>query len=239
MTGCRYTIVIVTVIFFVGSVLMSLSLNFAMLLSDRCVTDISVGYVLMIAPVYSALISSTSSHSLFSSPPEEICINLGIFNITLPTSILHCHDARVTAVAGDAGPHHGCAQHPSPRQQHEEEVERRMEEIKAVVGINRACAADVVEVKSKSHGEGVWGEILRPTPAVRRVLMPTVGIHVFQHATEIEAVVLYNPRIFKKARLVTMDQLFLATITVGALKMAFVLLAVMLVDRVHYIKNHD
>ncbi|XP_074564464.1 putative polyol transporter 6 [Curcuma longa] len=233
MIVCRYTIVIVTVIFFVGSVLMSLGLNFAMLLSGPCFTDISVGYVLMIAPVYSALISSTSSHSLFSLPPEEICINLGFFNITLPTSI------SASSRSSTDGPHHGCAQHPSPRQQHEEEAELRLEEIKAVVRINRACTADVVEVESKSHGEGVYGEILRPTSAVRRVLMPTVGIHVFQHNTEIEAMVLYNPRIFKKARLVTMDQLFLATITVGALKMAFVLLAVMLVDRVHYTKNHD
>ncbi|XP_074564465.1 putative polyol transporter 3 [Curcuma longa] len=87
MIDCRYTIIVGTVIFLVGSVLMSFGLNFAMLLSDRYVTGIDVRYVLMIAPVYSTVISSTSSRSFLSSPPKEICINLGILSVTLPTSI--------------------------------------------------------------------------------------------------------------------------------------------------------
>ncbi|XP_074567040.1 putative polyol transporter 6 [Curcuma longa] len=257
LIGRRYTIVVGAVIFFVGSVLMGLGLNFAMLLSGRCVAGVGVGYALMIAPVYSAEISSTSSRGLLSSLPE-ICISLGILSGYLANFVFGklplVYGWRamlgVAAIPSIALAASVIMMPESPRwlvmqgrvkdardillrvSNSEEEAERRLGEIKAAVGIDKACAGDVVEVESKHHGEGVWREILRPTPAVRRVLIATAGIHVFQHATGIEAVVLYSPRIFKKAGLVTKDQLFLATIAVGVFKMAFILLAVMLVDRV-------
>ncbi|KAG6472242.1 hypothetical protein ZIOFF_069701 [Zingiber officinale] len=67
---------------------------------------------------------------------------------------------------------------------------------------------------------------------LRSLASELTGVKPKPHATGIEAVVLYSPRIFKKAWLVTKDQLFLETIAVGTFKMAFILLAVMLVDRV-------
>jgi MFS family permease len=57
-------------------------------------------------------------------------------------------------------------------------------------------------------------------------------IHFFEHATGIEAVVLYSPRIFKKAGITDKDKLLLATVGVGLTKTAFIFIATFWIDRV-------
>ncbi|KAF2302284.1 hypothetical protein GH714_033984 [Hevea brasiliensis] len=87
--------------------------------------------------------------------------------------------------------------------------------------------------KVKTHGEGAWKELLlRPTPAVRWILIAAIGIHFFEHAVGIEAVVLYSPRIFKKAGVTGKEKLLLATVGVGLTKFVFVFIATFLIDRV-------
>ncbi|CAL9774965.1 unnamed protein product [Musa acuminata subsp. burmannicoides] len=254
--GRRYTIVVAAAIFFLGSLLMSLGLNFAMLMAGRCVAGVGVGYALMIAPVYSVEVSSPSSRGCLSSLPE-MCISIGILFGYLSNYIfgklpliygwrLMLGVAMVPSVALAFSIF---AMPESPRwlvmqgrikdardvlrrvSNTKEEAERRLEDIKATVGIDRSSTEDVVQVVSKHHGEGVWKELLRPTPTVRRILTATIGIHIFQHATGIEAIVLYSPRIFKKAGLVTKNQQFLATIGVGVFKTLFILVAILLVDK--------
>ncbi|GFZ18654.1 major facilitator superfamily protein [Actinidia rufa] len=63
--GRRYTIVVASMIFFLGSVLMGYAPTYAVLMVGRCTAGIGVGFALMIAPVYSAEISSASSRALF------------------------------------------------------------------------------------------------------------------------------------------------------------------------------
>ncbi|VVA93582.1 unnamed protein product [Arabis nemorensis] len=47
------------------------------------------------------------------------------------------------------------------------------------------------------------------------ILIATVGIHFFEHATGIEAVILYSPWIFKAAGITSEDKLLLATVGVA------------------------
>ena len=75
--GRRYTIVVASMIFFLGSVLMGYAPNYPVLMVGRCTAGIGVGFALMIAPVYSAEISSASSRGFLSSLPE-LCISIGI-----------------------------------------------------------------------------------------------------------------------------------------------------------------
>ncbi|KAI6695389.1 hypothetical protein NL676_023099 [Syzygium grande] len=75
--GRRYTVVLASVIFLLGSVLMGYGPSYAILMTGRCITGIGVGFALMIAPVYSAEISS-ATHQGFLTCLLDIAISLGI-----------------------------------------------------------------------------------------------------------------------------------------------------------------
>jgi sugar porter (SP) family MFS transporter len=114
-----------------------------------------------------------------------------------------------------------------------EDAEMRLADIKRAAGIPESCNDDVVLITKRTHGEGVWKELLLcPVPAVRRILLTAVGIHFFQQASGIDSVVLYSPRIFKKAGLLSDDAQLGATVAVGFTKTLFILVATVFLDRV-------
>ncbi|GFY95095.1 polyol/monosaccharide transporter 5 [Actinidia rufa] len=81
-----------------------------------------------------------------------------------------------------------------------EEALLRLADIKEAAGIPPECNDDIVAVPKRSHGEGVWRDlILHPTSTVRHILIAGVGIQFFQQTSGIAAVVLYSPKIFEKA----------------------------------------
>ncbi|AEC06773.1 putative polyol transporter 3 [Arabidopsis thaliana] len=257
--GRRYTIALSAVIFLVGSVLMGYGPNYPVLMVGRCIAGVGVGFALMIAPVYSAEISSASHRGFLTSLPE-LCISLGILlgyvsNYCFGKLTLKLGWRLMLGIA--AFPSlilaFGITRMPeSPRwlvmqgrleeakkimvlvSNTEEEAEERFRDILT------AAEVDVTEikevgggVKKKNHGKSVWRElVIKPRPAVRLILIAAVGIHFFEHATGIEAVVLYSPRIFKKAGVVSKDKLLLATVGVGLTKAFFIIIATFLLDKV-------
>lgn len=68
--GRRYCILVTQVIFFVGAILMGFATNYAFLMVGRFVVGVAVGYGLMVAPVYTAEISPTSSRGFLTSFTE-------------------------------------------------------------------------------------------------------------------------------------------------------------------------
>ncbi|XXG89155.1 hypothetical protein AAC387_Pa12g1228 [Persea americana] len=255
--GRRYTIVVAAAIFFVGALMMGLAPNYAFLMVGRFVAGIGVGFALMIAPVYTAEVAPASTRGFFTSFPE-VFINGGVLlgyisNFAfapLPNNLnwrLMLGAAGLPAVALGVGV---LAMPESPRwlvmqgrlgeakmvlektSNSKEEAELRLSEIKEAVGIPEHCTGDIVDVPKRSHGEGVWKELLiRPSPAVRRILIASIGIHFFQQASGIDAVVLYSPRIFEKAGIKSKLGLLGTTMAVGFTKTIFILVATMLVDR--------
>lgn len=114
-----------------------------------------------------------------------------------------------------------------------EEAELRLSDIKQAAGIPEHCNDEIVAVSKKSHGEGVWRDLLvRPTPSVRHILMAGAGIHFFQQSSGIDAVVLYSPRIFEKAGITNTTDKLLATMAVGFTKTLFILVATFFLDKV-------
>ncbi|XP_057975874.1 probable polyol transporter 6 [Malania oleifera] len=253
--GRRYTIALASSIFFLGAVLMGYAPNFAVLMTGRCTAGIGVGFALMIAPVYSAEISSPRSRGFLTSLPE-LCVSIGILlgyvsnfffskltlelgwrmmlgvaalpSLILALSILKMPESpRWLIMQGRLDEAKTILHHVT---NNKEEAESRFLDIKHAAGIDDDhCNARVPE---KNRGEGVWKELLlRPTPAVRRILIVAIGIHFFEHATGIEAVVLYSPRIFKKAGITSKDKLLLATVGVGLTKTVFILVATFFLDR--------
>ncbi|PIA52578.1 hypothetical protein AQUCO_01000450v1 [Aquilegia coerulea] len=191
---------------------------------------VGVGYALMIAPVYSAEISAPLSRGFLTSLPA-LCISLGL-TLKLGWRMM-LGIAAVPSLALAIGV---LKMPESPRWlvmqgrlkdanevvlqicNSKEEAKTRLREIKSAVGIDEHCTDDIVKLSKKTHGQGVWKELLlRPTPS---------------HTTGIDAVVLYSPTIFKKAGVTSKDKLLLATIGVGLTKTPFTLVATFFLDRV-------
>ena len=256
--GRRYTIVLASVMFLVSSVLMGYAPNYPILLTGRCTAGVGVGYALMIAPVYSAEIASPKSRGFITSLPE-LGISIGIltgylanyFMAALPLKLGWRLMLGIAAVPS-LGLAIGILKMPeSPRwlvmrgrlgeakrillkvSSSKEEAQIRFRDIKLAAGIDEDCNEDSVKPPTSTGSGGMWKELLlRPTPAVRWMLLATIGIHFFEHATGIEGVMLFSPRILKKAGVTSKDKLLLGTIGVGLTKVTFMASSTLLIDRV-------
>jgi len=257
--GRRYTIVLASALFLLGSILMGYGPNYAVLMIGRCVAGVGVGFALMIAPVYTAEISSSAHRGKLSSLPE-FCISFGILlgyvsnylfgklSLTLGWRLMLGVAAIPSLFLAI-----GVLKMPeSPRwlvmkgrlrdawevllsvSNSRHEAETRFHDIKLAAGvINEMQSVDSVTISNNSQTEcALWKELLiKPTPAVRWIFFAAIGIHFFEHAAGIEAVILYSPRIFKAAGIVSKNKLLLATIGVGVTKCVFNLVAASLLDK--------
>ncbi|KAL3619048.1 Dolichyl-phosphate-mannose--protein mannosyltransferase 6 [Castilleja foliolosa] len=261
--GRRYTIMLASIIFMLGSILMGYAPSYSILLLGRCTAGVGVGFALMIAPVYAAEISSAHTRGFLSSLPE-IGISIGILlgyisnnifanlrlelgwrlmlgiaaipSVFLAIGLLKMPESpRWLILQGRVGEakkilYKVCDDG--------EEAERRLKDIKRAAGINEDCTDEVVDIKKLKKDErneeaGVWTQlILRPTPTVRRMLIAGVGVHFFEHATGTEAVILYGPRIFRKAGVTARRKLLLATVGVGLVKLTFITISTFIIDKV-------
>ncbi|KAJ8767109.1 hypothetical protein K2173_013506 [Erythroxylum novogranatense] len=255
--GRRYTVVVSGVIFFVGAILTGFAPNYAFLMVGRFVAGIGVGYALMIAPVYTAEISPASMRGFLTSFPE-IYSNTGILlgyvsNFAfskLPPHLGWRFMLGVAAIPSVVLAVGVLAMPESPRwlvmqgrladakrvldkiSDSGEEAQLRLMDIKEAAGIPEDCNDDIVEVHKKRHAKGVFRELFRrPTPAIRHIMFCGVGIHFFQQASGIDAVVLYTPRIFEKAGITSSNEKLLATVGVGLVKTSFIFVATFLLDK--------
>ncbi|KAF9684341.1 hypothetical protein SADUNF_Sadunf04G0108300 [Salix dunnii] len=256
--GRRYTIVVAGAIFFAGALLMGFSTNYAFLMVARFVAGIGVGYALMIAPVYTAEVSPASSRGFLTSFPE-VFINAGILlgyvsnyafsklptnlgwrimlgigaipSVFLALVVLGMPESpRWLVMQGRLGDARKVLDKTSDSK---EESQQRLSDIKEAAGIPQDCNDDLVQVQKKSHGEGVWKELfIHPTRPVRHILICGIGIHFFQQASGIDAVVLYSTNIFEKAGITSSSHKLLATVAVGFTKTVFILVATFLLDRI-------
>ncbi|XP_062187786.1 polyol transporter 5-like [Phragmites australis] len=258
--GRRYTIVFAAVIFFVGAFLMGFAVNYGMLMFGRFVAGVGVGYALMIAPVYTAEVSPASARGFLTSFPE-VFINFGILlgyvsnyafarlplnlgwrvmlgigaapAVVLALMVLRMPESpRWLVMKGRLGDAKVVLDKTSDTP---EEAEERLADIKAAAGIPAELDGDVVTMPKKESGDEarVWKElILSPSPAMRRILLSGIGIHFFQQASGIDAVVLYSPRVFKSAGIVDDNKLLGTTCAVGVTKTVFILVATFLLDKI-------
>ncbi|MFS7995535.1 putative major facilitator, sugar transporter, major facilitator superfamily [Helianthus anomalus] len=237
---------------------MGFATNYTFLMVGQFVVSIGVGYALMIAPVYTTEISPASACGFLSSFPDFF-INFGILlgyvsnysfsklpphlgwrfmlgfgaipSIFLALGVLGMPESpRWLVMQGRLGDAKKVLDKTSDNV---EESKLRLTDIKEAAGIPKDCDDEIVKVANQSHGEGIWKELfIHPIPTVRHILMVTVGLHLFQQGSGIDAVVLYTPRIFKKTGIVKDTPQILATIGVGFVKTMFILMATFLIDRI-------
>ncbi|KAJ0082546.1 hypothetical protein Patl1_10804 [Pistacia atlantica] len=213
--GRKWTIALAAIVFQSGAAIMALAPSFTVLMIGRVLAGVGIGFGVMIAPVYIAEISPSVARGSLTSFPE-IFINFGILlgyisNFAfsgLPVMQQRVDEARVVL---------------SKTNESEREVEERLAEIQEAAGIANA---------ENYEGKAVWREMINPTPAVKRMLITGCGIQCFQQITGIDATVYYSPTIFKNAGIKTDSELLAATVAVGFTKTMFILLAIILIDKV-------
>ncbi|CAN6226656.1 unnamed protein product [Urochloa humidicola] len=101
------------------------------------------------------------------------------------------------------------------------EADLRLSEIKQAVA-----------ARQHEHAGDVWMELMvRPPASVRRILTCVVGLQFFVQASGIDAILLYSPLVFKSAGMSSDAAAVGATVGIGAVKTCFILVGMLLTDR--------
>lgn len=257
--GRRYTIMLSSIFFFLGSILMGYGSSFPILMIGRCIAGFGVGFALIIVSVYSAEISSPSYRGFLTSLPD-LSINIGFLLGYLSNYFLGKLSLRLgwrIMLAIPSIPSIGLVilmlqLVESPRwlvmqgrlgdakkvllliSNSKQEAEQRMKEIKNAVGIDENCTQNIVHVSKKTRsGGGALKEMFyKPSPHVYRILIAAIGVHIFQNICGVEGIFLYSPRIFGRMGITDKGTLLLATVGIGISQTLFTLLSCFLLDKI-------
>ncbi|EPS74022.1 hypothetical protein M569_00722, partial [Genlisea aurea] len=243
--GRKWTMAFAAMVFQAGAAVMTLAPSFQVLMIGRILAGIGIGFGVMIAPVYIAEISPTVARGSLTSFPE-IFINFGILlgyvsNYAFSGLPPHTSWRIMLAVGILPSVFIGFALCIIPESPRWLVMKNRIDEARQVLLKTNESADEVedrlAEIKlaagdSSSEAKSVWRNILRPSPSLGRMLITGLGIQCFQQITGIDATVYYSPEILKSAGISDESKLLAATVAVGVTKTAFILVAIVLIDRV-------
>ncbi|KAK1308211.1 putative polyol transporter 4 [Acorus calamus] len=246
--GRKWTMGIAAIIFQTGAAIMTFAPSFEVLMIGRLLAGVGIGFGVMIAPVYIAEISPSAARGALTSFPE-IFINLGILlgyvsNYAFSGLSGHINWRVMLAVGILPSVFIGFALFIIPESPRWLVLQNRVDEARSVLlktNDNEAEAEErLSEIENaaqltkeeKDAEKAVWRELLTPSPGLRRMLITGFGIQCFQQITGIDATVYYSPTIFSVAGIEDKTSLLAATVAVGFAKTIFILVAILLIDRV-------
>ncbi|XP_059452163.1 probable polyol transporter 4 [Corylus avellana] len=245
--GRKWTMALAAVIFQIGAAVMTLAHSFEVLMLGRLLAGVGIGFGVMIAPVYIAEISPTIARGSLTSFPE-IFINIGILlgyvsNYMFSGLPAHINWRIMLGVGILPSVFIGFALFIIPESPRWLVIQNRIEEARSVLmktnDNEREVEERLAEIQlaagmtggEKGEEKAVWRELLSPSPALRRMLVTGFGIQCFQQITGIDATVYYSPEIFKQAGVEGNSHLLAATVAVGVTKTVFILVAILLIDK--------
>ncbi|XP_015953459.1 probable polyol transporter 4 [Arachis duranensis] len=245
--GRKWTMALAAVVFQSGGLTMTLAPSYTVLMIGRFLAGIGIGFGVMISPIYIAEISPNVARGSLTTFPE-IFINVGILlgyvsNYAFSGLPAHISWRIMLAVGVLPSLFIGFALFvipESPRwlvmqnridearlvlaktNDNDKEVEERLAEIEHAAGIANS---------EKYEDKPVWRELLFPPPALRRMLITGLGIQCFQQISGIDATVYYSPEILEAAGIKDKSKLLGDTVAVGITKTVFILVAIILIDK--------
>eukprot|EP00040_Diaphanoeca_grandis_P004235 m.27687 g.27687 ORF g.27687 m.27687 type:complete len:725 (+) comp15790_c0_seq1:435-2609(+) len=108
----------------------------------------------------------------------------------------------------------------------------------AEVILNEICTPEEAEMavfmiqqEREATKRGAWGMLFCPPPGWRGMLFVGFGVAVLQQATGIESATYYTPEILRNAGVADQNEQLLYTLLVGSVKVVFVILATLLIDK--------
>lgn len=243
--GRKWTIALAAIVFQTGAAIMAFAPSFLVLMIGRLLAGVGIGFGVVIAPIYIAEISPTISRGSLTSFPE-IFINLGILlgyisNYAFSGLSAHISWRIMLGIGILPSVFIGCALFVIPESPRWLVMQKRVEEARSVLvkiteseaeADQRLAEIEVSASVSNTENKAVWQELLRPSPALSRMMITGFGIQCFQQITGIDATVYYSPTIFQDAGIKSETENLAATIAVGVSKTAFILVAIFLIDKV-------
>ncbi|CAI9299535.1 unnamed protein product [Lactuca saligna] len=242
--GRKWSMGLAAIIFQIGAAIMTFAPTFKFLMIGRLLAGVGIGFGVMIAPVYIAEISPTISRGSFTSFPE-IFINLGILlgyvsNYAFSGFSSHTNWRIMLAVGILPSVFIAFAIFIIPESPRWLVMQNQVDEARSVLMKTNEMDSEAEERLSeilasagaKTGDTAVWRELLTPTPSVRRMLFTGIGIQCFQQITGIDATVYYSPEILQTAGLQDKSRLLAATVAVGISKTAFIMVAILVIDKV-------
>ncbi|KAF9608359.1 hypothetical protein IFM89_009478 [Coptis chinensis] len=245
--GRKWTMGFAAVIFQTGAVVMTVAPTFRVLMIGRLLAGVGIGFGVMIAPVYIVEISPAIARGSLTSFPE-IFINIGILlgyvsNYAFSGFSSHINWRIMLAVGILPSVFIAVALFIIPESPRWLVMKDRINEAREVLmktneneGEVEERLAEIQTAATKANGEieekAIWRELLSPSPLLRRMLITGVGIQCFQQITGIDATVYYSPTIFRDAGIEDKTKLLAATVSVGFAKTIFILIAIVLIDKV-------
>ncbi|KAK9286099.1 hypothetical protein L1049_014479 [Liquidambar formosana] len=253
--GRRHTMILASAFFLVGQLLMGLAPYYSTLLSGRLIASFGVSFTFMIVPIYAAEISPASSRGFLASFPEFF-INVGVTlgyasNMVFSKLPLHLGWRLMLGVGAipsvflavgflflPESPYWLVMKNRDDEARQvlrnisasEAEAASRLVDLQAAAG--NGPRNDVVQVPTSGCCNLLKEFIPRPTRSVCHIFIAAVGLNFFQQATGIDAVVLYAPRILKKAGIKKGLRKPIITLVVGVVKTVFSVFPAFGLDRI-------
>ena len=205
--GRKRSLVLTTLLFLVGTVVLVEATDVTALLAGRLITGLGIGIASMAVPLYIAEISPHGRRGSLVSL-NQLMITIGIL---VAYWVGYSFSER-----GEWREMFGFAFFPL-----------------VVFGVglllvpeSPSWKASLPEKSSEKKIE--WRELF--TPAVRRAFWVGIGISVFQQITGINTVIYYAPQIFQMAGFQTVETATLATLWIGIGNVLFTILSLWLID---------
>lgn len=232
--GRKRLILVISVIFTVGSLVCASANSLAVLVAGRVILGLAIGVASYTAPLYIGEVSPPSIRGALVGL-NQMAITVGILGSYLVDLAFAQHEqwqmmVGLGAVPGIILGFSMLFMPESPRWFALQGREQEARNVLALIREKESIESELDEIK-KTLGEqqGVWRDLI--SKSMRKVIIIGMGLAVFQQFTGINTVIYYAPTIFKLAGFESNFASILATAGVGVVNVIMTVVAVSLLDR--------